>query len=69
MNTDADNFFLSSLIYYVALVLPVIVIIFVIIIFTRGRAKNWQKNTYLLAISLITLALIGGAIAFTALNK
>lgn len=68
MNTsDADSFFLSSIIYYVALALPIIVIIFVIVIFSRGRAKSWQKKTYLLAVAIITLALIGGALAFTSL--
>lgn len=69
MNTEAESFFFASFLYYLALILPIIVIVFVIVIFTRGRAKGWQKQTYLLAVAIITLALIGGAIAFTGLTK
>ncbi len=66
---DSDLLFLSTSLYYLAFVVPIILIIFVIIIFSRARTKKLQKRTYITMVVTIVVALIIGIVAYSGVLK
>jgi len=66
---NADTFFISSSLYYIFLVVPIVLLIFIMLFFSRGRAKSWKKKTYIISMASVGVALIAGYVIFSGLLK